>query len=210
VVREAAPIPTIVTGRGRSRHSRPPTPLGTPGVRHPPRVLALDSSRYRNVPPTRIQQTPCSIAPARAAYNGPDAWGSNSSRKPTRDRWGASSGYEASGTHTDFDEIPIDQGGRSCRQAPGASSEKRRHVAHRRGRVRWGFASEGRRRGSPTGACLPWPNVTFERRWRRAWHDGSHRRGTRLHLRLRHVVESCPSIRACASTNARATSSSIQ
>ena len=138
MVREAAPIPTIVTGRGRSRHSRPPTPLGTPGVRHPPRVLALDSSRYRNVPPTRIQQTPCSIAPARAAYNGPDAWGSNSSRKPTRDRWGASSGYEASGTHTDFDEIPIDQGGRSCRQAPGASSEKSRHVAHRRRRVRWG------------------------------------------------------------------------
>ena len=83
--------------------------------------------------------------------------GATASRKPTRDRWGASSGYEASGTHTHFDEIPIDQGGRSCRQAPGASSEKRRHVAHRRGRVRWGFASEGRRRGSATGGnvrCL--------------------------------------------------------
>ena len=26
-----------------------------------------------------------------------------------RDRWGASSGYEASGTHTDLDEIPVDR-----------------------------------------------------------------------------------------------------
>ena len=33
-------------------------------------VLSLESSNCSNVPPVRIQQAPCSPAPARMAYNG--------------------------------------------------------------------------------------------------------------------------------------------
>jgi len=59
----STPSPRVVANRLTDRRC-------SDGWRHRRSPVALESSNCSNVPPVRIQQAPCSPAPARMAYNG--------------------------------------------------------------------------------------------------------------------------------------------